>query len=74
VSLHPSSNNWSDFVYTVADWLIPDPKIRTCMLKFQPVSATENADWTKDFLKCVTWLRSGRQKQICADRVKLPPP
>jgi hypothetical protein len=71
VALHPSTNNWSDFVYTVADWLIPDPKRQNCMLKFQPVSATENEDWTTDFLKCVAWLRTGRKKQICADRVKI---
>jgi hypothetical protein len=71
VSLHPSTNNWSDFVYTVGNWLIPDPKQRTCMLKFQPVSATENADWTRDFIQCVTWFRSDQRKQICADRVTL---
>jgi hypothetical protein len=73
VALHPSTNNWSDFVYTVANWLIPDPKLPHCMLKFQPVSATENDDWTKDFLKCVEWFRSGQKKQISADRVKLEP-
>lgn len=64
VSLHPSSNNWNDFVYTVADWLIPDPKESGCMLKFQPVSAAPNADWTKNFLECVRWFRSGQKKQI----------
>ena len=70
VALHPSTNDWSDFVYTVANWLIPDPKSKKWMLKFQPVSATENEDWTTDFVKCVTWFRSRRKKQICADRVK----
>ncbi len=34
VSLHPSSGNWTDFVYTVADWLIPNPNEPGCMLKF----------------------------------------
>ncbi|HRK22769.1 MAG TPA: hypothetical protein PLX06_13220 [Fimbriimonadaceae bacterium] len=64
VSLHPSTNNWSDFVYTVGSWLIPDPKDSSCMLKFQPVSATPNGDWTKDFLECVRWFRSGEKKTI----------
>jgi hypothetical protein len=72
VALHPSTSNWSDFVYTVADWLIPDPKQRHLLLKFQPVSAAENEDWTTDFLKCVGWLRSHQKKQICAEKVKLP--
>jgi hypothetical protein len=72
VSLHPSTHNWSDFVYTVANWLIPDPKHRNWMLKFQPVSASENEDWTRDFSKCVEWFRSGNKKRICAAEVKLP--
>lgn len=72
VALHPSTNNWSDFVYTVADWLIPDPQQQKWMLKFQPVSATENEDWTADFLKSVAWFRAGKKKRICADRIKLP--
>jgi hypothetical protein len=72
VALHPSTNNWSDFVYTVANWLIPDQKQKGRMLKFQPVSATANEDWTRDFLTCVAWLRSGQKKQICADLVKPP--
>ena len=28
VSLHPSTNDWTDFRYTVANWLMPDPKER----------------------------------------------
>ena len=74
VALHPSTHNWSDFMYTVANWLIPDPKHGGCLLKFQPVSPTENEDWTMDFLKCVAWFRGGKQKQICARSVNLPKP
>lgn len=69
VSLHPSTNDWANFMYTVADWLLPDPNYPQCLLKFQPVSPTENADWTPDFRTAVSWLRSGRKKQICADFV-----
>lgn len=72
VCLHPSTGKWTDFVYTVANWLIPDPQAPTCMLKFQPVSVREDLDWTKDFLKCVAWFRSGQGKQICAELVKAP--
>lgn len=67
VCLHPSSNNWQDFVYTVGQWLIPDPKDNQRILKFQPVSVVEGEDWTHDFTKCVSWLRSGRKKRICGD-------
>lgn len=64
VSLHPSSNNWRDFRYTVASWLIPDPENASCILKFQPVSQTPNSDWTSDFLEAVAWFRGGAKKQI----------
>lgn len=68
VSLHPSTNNWSEFMYTVANWLIPDPKAPGCLLKFQPVSPIPNADWTKNFLECVHWFRSGQNKRIAGLR------
>lgn len=64
VSLHPSTNQWTDFVYTVADWLLPDPQHSERLLKFQPVSATRNADWTNSLLECIGWFREGREKRI----------
>jgi len=72
VCLHPSTGQWSDFVYTVTDWLIPDPKHPGMMLKFQPVSAIENDDWTKDFLKAVAWFRSGVKRRICPSVICIP--
>ena len=64
VSLHPSTNDWSTFTYTVSDWLIPRPEDANLMLKFQPVAKTPDLNWTNDFNQCVSWLRSGRKKRI----------
>lgn len=64
VCLHPSTNRWTDFVFTVADWLIPDRTEPTNMLKFQPVSPVENEDWTANFEACVKWFRSDAKKTI----------
>jgi hypothetical protein len=64
VSLHPSSNNWHDFRYTVSRWLIPDPDNSAYILKFQPVAQMSNADWTDNFLLAVEWLRSTTNKKI----------
>ena len=64
VSLHPSTNDWRDFRYTVAGWLLPDPAIRKNMLKFQPVAQKPNTDWTSEFLEAVRWFRSGKRKRI----------
>jgi len=64
VSLQPSSNDWGTFMYTVSDWLLPDTKDETRLLKFQPISMEPNDDWTDDFETSVKWLRSGVKKRI----------
>ena len=64
VSMHPSTNDWSAFRYTVCDWLIPRPEDTKLMLKFQPVAKTPDLNWTDDFNQCVSWLRSGQKKRI----------
>ncbi len=64
VSLGPSRGRWSDFVYTLQRWLLPDPRNTTQLLIFQPVSPIENSSWTHDFLQAVEWLRGGVEKRI----------
>lgn len=65
VSMHPSTNNWNSFMYTVADWLLPRPENKAYLLKFQPVAPRPNNDWTDNFEICVGWFRSGQKKKIC---------
>jgi hypothetical protein len=64
VSMHPSTNEWSAFMYTVSDWLVPRPEDAKLILKFQPVAKVPNDTWTNDFNQCVKWLRSGLKKRI----------
>jgi hypothetical protein len=64
VSMHPSTNDWSAFMYTVCDWLLPRAENPNLILKFQPVAKVPNDRWTDDFTKCVGWLRSGRSQRI----------
>jgi hypothetical protein len=63
-SMQPSTNDWSSFTYTVGDWLLPDTRDETRLLKFQPIPMEPNDDWTDDFETCVSWLRSGLKKRI----------
>ncbi len=67
VSLHPSTNDWSRFLYTVNSWLLPRVEDGKLMLKFQPVPKEPNEFWTDDFLTCVSWFRSGINKQMGAN-------
>jgi hypothetical protein len=64
VSMAPSTDCWEDFMYTVANWLVPDPRDGRCIFKFQPVPEKPSDDWTNDLLECVRWLRSGAKKTI----------
>lgn len=64
VSLHPSTNDWSKFCYTVANWFIPDPADAGMIFKFQPVSMSANDDWTDHLETCVDWFASGVKKTI----------
>ncbi len=66
VSMHPSTNDWNSFMYTVGDWLLPRTDKPTQLMKFQPVAPESNEDWTNDFLTCVAWFRSGKKKRIRA--------
>lgn len=64
VSMHPSTNDWNSFMYTVGDWLLPRQDNPNLLMKFQPVSSSPNEDWVDDFLTCVAWFRSGKAKSI----------
>jgi hypothetical protein len=51
VSMHPSTHEWDRFMYTVANWLLPDPHDADSILKFQPIAVVANdvrrrAGWT----------------------------
>jgi hypothetical protein len=64
VSMQPSTNQWSSFMYTVSNWLLPMKGGDSRMSKFQPVSPNVNEDWTNDFEVCVKWFRARQDKKI----------
>lgn len=64
VSLHPSTGNWNDFLFTVADWLLPRDDNNKLLLKFQPVPKAANSEWTDDLVECIEWFREGRMHRI----------
>jgi len=64
VAMHPSSQRWDLFYYTVERWLVPRTTDANLMEVYQPVAIEPNEDWTDNFPTCVAWLRSGKQKTI----------
>jgi hypothetical protein len=66
VAMYPSTERWDTFMYTVADWLIPEPLDQDVIFKYQPVASTANEDWTDRFQTAVKWLRSKEKKTIRA--------
>lgn len=65
VSLMPSSEKWDDFIYTVADWLLPDPQDGKRIGKYQPVAIQpDDYYWTQDFNLAVSWLRQNIKRRL----------
>ena len=64
VSMHPSTNDWNTFMYSVGSWLRPRPLSPDLLEVFQPIPQTVNEDWTEDLSTCIEWLRSGTKKTI----------
>jgi excisionase family DNA binding protein len=64
VCVQPSTGSWDDFVYAPARWLISRPNFPTLLLKYQPVAARPNDDWSADLPTCLAWCRSGVTKTI----------
>lgn len=64
VSMQPSTNEWNSFMFTVAEWLLPQSNNHQLLLKFQPVANKPTNEWTDNFETCVSWLRSGDKRYI----------
>ncbi|MCC6970835.1 MAG: hypothetical protein IT434_11520 [Phycisphaerales bacterium] len=64
VNMEPSTNDWTQFRYTLSRWLIPSAKNAETMLKFQPVSAKPDNDWTDSLETAIGWFLADRNKTI----------
>lgn len=64
VSLGASTGKWSNFIYAPSGWLLPDLDDPRLILKYQPVAAMSNADWTSDLKTAVSRFRSGEKRRI----------
>jgi hypothetical protein len=67
VCLHPSTGDWSKFLYTVADWLLPWKDNHELIQTYQPVPYQPNEAWTDNLETAIAWFRSGEKKKIWLD-------
>jgi hypothetical protein len=68
VSMEPTTGDWSQFRYTVGNWLIPRPKSPTLIAVLQPVSLEANDDWTDSLVTAISWFTSGHRKTISVEK------
>jgi hypothetical protein len=66
VSMEPSTGDWSQFRFTVGNWLMPRPDNPVLMAVLQPVSLQSNDDWTDSLPTAIEWWRANRKKTIRA--------
>jgi hypothetical protein len=64
VNMHPSTKDWSNFLYTLSDWLIPRHPNTALIEIFQPVPSVPNSEWTASLETCLEWLIKGEKKKI----------
>ncbi len=66
VSMHPSTADWSKFMYTVGSWLLPreKPTEQDLIRVMQPVSPVPSEVWTDDLQTCIDWLLSKEKRLI----------
>ena len=64
VNRHPSTKDWSNFLYTLSDWLIPRHPSSELIEIFQPVPSAPADAWTENLETCLDWLIKGEKKKI----------
>lgn len=64
VSMEPATRDWSQFRFTVCDWLIPRAEDPSLIAVYQPVSLEPNADWTDSLATAIEWWRSKQKKTL----------
>jgi hypothetical protein len=52
---------------------LPHAREENCLRTFQPVNPLGEENWTRDFNRCVEWLRSGELRRICSGRMAAHP-
>ena len=65
VNMHPSTADWTKFLFTVGDWLLPRVENEALIEIMQPVPKGPEGDvWTDNLETCIKWLTEKEKKRI----------
>ncbi len=64
VNMHPSTENWQDFRYTIGAWLLPRQEDPDLIQIMQPVAALPDEHWTASLSECLGWYEEGASKTL----------
>jgi hypothetical protein len=64
VNMHPSTQDWREFRYTVASWLLPRLESTKLIQIMQPVAATPDNYWSDSLSECLNWYKSGLRRRL----------
>ena len=64
VNMHPSTENWQDFRYTIGAWLLPRQEDPNLIQIMQPVAALSDKYWTASLSECLDWYEEGASKTL----------
>jgi hypothetical protein len=68
VSMEPATSDWSQFRFTIGDWLIPRKENPSLISIYQPVALEPNDDWTNSLTTAIKWLQAKRKKTISVEK------
>jgi hypothetical protein len=64
VNMQPATKKWSEFRFTVGDWLLERPDSPSLIEIHQPVALIPDDAWTDNLNTCLDWFLEGEKKKI----------
>ena len=64
VNMHPSTQDWRQFRFTVAAWLLPRSGNEKLIQIMQPVAAVPDEFWSDSLSTCLAWYRAGLRRRL----------
>jgi hypothetical protein len=74
VNMQPATKKWSEFRFTVANWLLERPDSPSLIEIHQPVALIPDDAWTDNLNTCLDWFLKGEKKKILNEILHNPRP